>query len=88
MAYGAPIPARARLLGTGGAGRAAPALRRLHLLGEGLPAAELPALGAVAIVRHAGPAFASIQSANWPQQLTLGQRFEVEGMISGSGLPG
>jgi hypothetical protein len=60
-----------------------PALRRLHLLGQGMPATELPALGALAVVRHAGPAFTGFQAAGWPQQLTLGQRFEVEGTVAG-----
>ena len=59
-----------------------PALRRLHLLGEGLAAAELPALGAVAVVRHSGPVFAGIQAAGWPRQLMLGQPFEVEGTVA------
>ena len=85
-AYGCPVPARARPLGSLLAlAEQRPALRRLHLLGQGLPTAELPALGAVAVVRHAGPAFVGIAAANWPQQLTLGQRFEVEGTVAGSG---
>ena len=85
-AYGTPPPARARPLGSLLAlAEQRPALRRLHLLGAGLPAAELPALGMVAVVRHAGPAFVGIAAANWPQQLTLGQFFEVEGTVAGGG---
>ena len=85
-AYGTPPPARARLLGSLLAlAEQRPALRRLHLLGAGLPAAELPALSAVAVVRHAGPAFVGIAAANWPRQLTLGQFFEVEGTVMGGG---
>ena len=83
-AYGAPAPARARPLGSLlTLAEQRPALRHLHLLGEGLLAAELPTLGTVAVVRHAGPASAGIQAANWPRQLTLGQSFEVEGTVSG-----
>jgi hypothetical protein len=62
-----------------------PALHRVHLLGESLAAAELPALGHLSVVPHAAPAFAGIQAANWPQQLALGQRFEVEGAVAGAG---
>ncbi|WP_460582830.1 hypothetical protein [Hymenobacter arcticus] len=82
-AYGTPPPARAKALGSLlSLGEQRPALRRLHLLGEGLPTSALPALGRVAVVRHAGPAPSGFQAANWPQQLTLGQRFEVEGSVA------
>lgn len=87
-AYGTPPPARAKALGSLlHLGEQRPALRRLHLLGEGLPASDLPALGRVAVVRHAGPAPSGLQAANWPQQLTLGQRFEVEGAVAASTSP-
>lgn len=84
-AYGTPAPARAKTLGsllklTG----QRPALRRVHVLGEGLAANELPALGKLAVVPHAAPAYAGIQAAGWPQHLTLGQRFEVEGTVAGA----
>jgi hypothetical protein len=59
-----------------------PALRRLHLLGQGLPTAELPALGGLAVVRHAEPVFAGFRAGGWPQQLSLGQRFEIEGTVT------
>jgi hypothetical protein len=62
-----------------------PPLRQVHVLGEGLPAAELPALGRLAVVPHAPPAYAGVQAAGWPQRLTLGQRFEVEGSVAGPG---
>lgn len=62
-----------------------PPLRQVHVLGEGLPAAELPALGRLAVVPHAAPAYAGVQAAGWPQRLTLGQRFEVEGSVAGPG---
>ncbi|TDN39801.1 hypothetical protein E4631_08990 [Hymenobacter sp. UV11] len=83
-AYSTPPPTRAKSLGSLLAlAEQRPALRRLHLLGEGLPTAELPALGAVPVVRHVGPTYAGFTAANWTQQLTLGQRFEVEGMVAG-----
>jgi hypothetical protein len=62
-----------------------PPLRQVHVLGEGLPAAELPALGRLAVVPRAAPAYAGVQAAGWPQRLTLGQRFEVEGSVAGPG---
>lgn len=85
-AYGTAPPARAKTLGSLlKLAEQRPALHRVHLLGEGLPAAELPALGQLAVVPHAAPAFTGIQAANWPQQLTLGQRIEVEGTLAGAG---
>ncbi len=62
-----------------------PALHQVHLLGEGLAAAELPTLGRLAVVPHPAPAYAGVQAAGWPQHLTLGQRFEVEGTVAGPG---
>jgi len=85
-AYGTPPPARAKALGSLLAlADQRPTLRRLHLLGEGLPPTELPTLGTVPVVRHVGPAFVGFEAASWPQHLTLGQRFEVEGTVTGSG---
>jgi hypothetical protein len=85
-AYGTRPPARAKALGS--LLRLAeqhPALQRVQLLGDGLPAAELSLLGPLAVVAHTGPASTSIQAASWNQHLTLGQRFEVEGTVAGSG---
>jgi len=85
-AYGTPPPARAKALGSLlRLAEQRPTLHRVHLLGEGLPATELPALGQLAVVPHAAAFFAGIQAANWPQQLTLGQRVEVEGTLAGAG---
>jgi len=84
--YRTPPPARAKALGSLlRLAEQRPALHRVHLLGEGLLPTELPALGRLVVVPHAPPAFAGIQAANWPQQLTLGQRFEVEGTLAGTG---
>ncbi|GAA4503669.1 hypothetical protein GCM10023172_28900 [Hymenobacter ginsengisoli] len=83
--YGTPPLARAKALGSLLAlAEQRPALRRVHLLGQGLPAAELPALGSLAVVPHAAPAYIGMQAAGWSQQLTLGQRFEVEGSVTGA----
>jgi hypothetical protein len=81
--YHAAPPAQAKPLGSLLAlAEQRPALRRVHLLGQGVPATELPALGTLAVVRHSGPAFAGFEAAGWPQQLTLGQRFEVAGTVA------
>lgn len=56
-----------------------PALRRVHLLGQGIAAADLPALGAVALARHADLSAALFRSAAWPHQLALGQYLVLEG---------
>ena len=58
-----------------------PALRRLHVLGQGLPEAELPLLAAVPLLAHAGAAVAGFQAAFWPGQLRLGQQLQVEGRV-------
>jgi hypothetical protein len=84
-AYGTRPPARAKALGSLLAlTDQRPALHRVHLLGQGLAAAELPTLGSLAVVPHAAPAYSGIQAAGWNQQLTLGQRFEVEGTVAGA----
>ncbi|MDO7884547.1 hypothetical protein [Hymenobacter cheonanensis] len=85
-AYGTRPPARAKALGSLlKLTDQRPALRRVHVLGEGLPTAELPALGPLAVVPHAAAPYAGIRAAGWPQHLTLGQRFEVEGNVAGAG---
>ncbi|WP_151087065.1 hypothetical protein [Hymenobacter baengnokdamensis] len=58
-----------------------PALHRLHLLGEGLPAAELALLGRLPVVYHAGPASEGFRAAAWSRQLSLGQYAEAEGSV-------
>ena len=86
-AHGTPPPARAKALGSllKLAEQRRPALRRVHVLGEGLTANELPTLGQLAVVSHAAPAYAGVQAAGWPRRLTIGQRFEVEGAVAGAG---
>ncbi|QKG58471.1 hypothetical protein GKZ68_18640 [Hymenobacter sp. BRD128] len=84
-AYGTRPPARAKALGSLlKLAEQRPALRRVHVLGEGMAATELPALGPLAVVPHAAPAPPGVQAAGWPQHLTLGQRFDVEGTVAGA----
>ena len=85
-AYGTPPPARAKVLGSLlSLAEQRPTLRRVHLLGQGLPAAELPLLGPLIVVPHPEPTYAGVQAAAWNQHLTLGQRFEIEGTATGTG---
>ncbi|AWM32808.1 hypothetical protein DDQ68_08455 [Hymenobacter nivis] len=77
---GAPGPAGARPLGSLLAlAEQRPALRRVHVLGEGLPDAALPQLGALAVQTHAAPAFAGFATAAWPRRVLLGEPLLVEG---------
>jgi hypothetical protein len=59
-----------------------PALRRVHVLGQGLAAAELPVLGTAAVQWHPGRAFAGFQTAFWNSRLVLGQTLELEGTVA------
>ncbi len=77
------VPAKARLLTSLlTLAEQRPALRRLHVLGRGLPAAELPTLGAVPVRPYAGAAFAGFRTAFWNQKLALGEVLLVEGRVT------
>ena len=56
-----------------------PSLRRLHILGNGLPAAELPSLGPLAVRLHPSAPFVGFHTAFWPNKLALGETLSVEG---------
>ncbi|MDO7848209.1 hypothetical protein Q5H92_17715 [Hymenobacter sp. M29] len=56
-----------------------PALRGVHILGQGLSPAELPILGAVPIKLHPTATSAGFSTAFWNEQLTLGEGLEIEG---------
>jgi hypothetical protein len=59
-----------------------PALRRLHILGHGLPATDLPSLGNVAVRQHHGAPEIGFQTAFWPVQVPLGEVLPIEGAVS------
>ena len=81
--YGVPAPAGARSLHSLLAlAEHRPALRQVHLLGHGLPAADLPALGQLLIKRHPAPVFAGFREAQWSAALRLGQPLEVAGAVA------
>lgn len=80
---GAPGPADARPLGSILAlAEQRPALRRVHVLGQGLPVAELPQLGAVTLQLHAPPIFRGFETAIWPRRVLLGEPLAVEGIVA------
>ena len=56
-----------------------PALRRLHVLGQGLPAAALPALDSVRLVQHTMPRVTGFRAAHWNRLLELGQPLLLQG---------
>ena len=61
----------------------APALRRVHVLGRGLPPAALAAAGPLPLVaHHDAPAFVGFVAAQWNRQLMLGQTLEVRGRLT------
>jgi hypothetical protein len=84
--YGVPAPAGARPLGSlWQLAEQRPAVRQLHLLGQGVPAADLPALGAVAVAHHAAQINQGFRGAHWSPQLRLGQTLVVEGSAALTG---
>ena len=56
-----------------------PALRWLHVLGQGLPAADLPQLGRLAVKTYSPPAFYGFRAAQWNRRLALGEACHIEG---------
>ena len=59
-----------------------PALRRLHVLGNGLAAADLPLLGPLAVRQHPGAPAIGFKTAYWPTQLPLGEVLRVTGEVA------
>ncbi|MDF7809855.1 hypothetical protein [Hymenobacter sp. YC55] len=59
-----------------------PTLRRLHLLGRGLPSAVLPALGAVRLVQHGSSPYVGFRNTHWNRTLEVGQPLLLEGYFA------
>ncbi|MBD2767721.1 hypothetical protein IC235_07425 [Hymenobacter sp. BT664] len=59
-----------------------PALRRLHVLGWGLPAPDLLQLGSLPLKTYSLPAFHGFRAAQWNRRLTLGEMCHVEGWVA------
>jgi hypothetical protein len=86
--YGVPAPAGTRQLGSLLAlAEQRPALRQLHVLGRGLPTADLAVLGNVPLQPHAAPVFEGFRQAQWSPQLHLGQALVVEGTVAAPSTP-
>jgi hypothetical protein len=86
--YGVSAPAGTRSLGSLlTLAEQRPALRQLHVVGHGLPSADLAALGNVPLLAHAAPAFEGFRQAQWSPQLRLGQALVVEGTVTTRNTP-
>ena len=62
--------------------RQRPALRRVHILGRGPAAADLPQLGPLPIRLHEDADSSGFETAYWPGKITLGEMLVIEGTIS------
>ncbi|MCB2378649.1 hypothetical protein LGH70_13695, partial [Hymenobacter sp. BT635] len=60
-----------------------PALRRLHVLGIGLPTAELANLGPLRLVLHPAAPRPGFRQAAWSRRPAAGQPLVVEGVFTG-----
>lgn len=81
--YGVPAPIGARpLRSLLSLAERRPSLRQLHLLGLGIPAADLPALAQLPIKQHQGSPFSGFREAQWSPALRLGQPLEVAGAVA------
>lgn len=65
-----------------------PGLRQVHVLGQGLPAADLPELGVIRLVAHPAAPQAGFRSASWARSAQVGQPWAVEGYVANSGAEG
>ncbi|SES73920.1 hypothetical protein [Hymenobacter actinosclerus] len=59
-----------------------PGLRRLHVLGRGLPAADVPALAGLELHPHADAPAAGFRQATWDARPTLGEAWVVSGSFA------
>lgn len=62
-----------------------PGLQQLHVLGRGLPAADVAALTGIQVRPHADGRPAGFQQAAWPAELPLGQPWAVSGRFEAAG---
>jgi hypothetical protein len=65
-----------------------PSLQRLHVLGQGLPSADLPALGAVQLAMHASVPKAGFRMASWARTTQVGKPWSVDGYFDNAGTAG
>ncbi|WP_198073994.1 hypothetical protein [Hymenobacter negativus] len=62
-----------------------PALHRLHILGHGLPVADLPLLRSLDVQLHPNAPFSGFGTAFWPAKLPLGETLRLEGTVTAHG---
>ncbi|WP_155832790.1 hypothetical protein [Hymenobacter swuensis] len=62
-----------------------PGLQKLHILGHGLPAADVAPLIGIRLVYHADARPHGFQQAAWPAETQLGQSWVVEGRFEAAG---
>ncbi|GGG44946.1 hypothetical protein GCM10011378_21530 [Hymenobacter glacieicola] len=60
-----------------------PQLRAVHVVGQGLPATDVPALHGLRVVSHSVPLTPAFHAAAWPRQPELGQPWTIEGYYQG-----
>ncbi|TGE05433.1 hypothetical protein [Hymenobacter fodinae] len=59
-----------------------PGLQRLHVLGQGLPAADLPELGDLRLLMHPSAPRAGFRLAGWARTTQVGKPWVVEGSLT------
>jgi hypothetical protein len=63
-----------------------PSLQRLHVLGQGLPAADLSELGSLGLVMHYSAPRPGFRMAVWARSTQVGQPWAVEGYLDNAGV--
>lgn len=85
--YGATPPDTPTLSNLPALRQRLPQLHTVHVLGQGLPAADVPALRGLRVVAHPAAQAVGFRAAAWPRQPELGQPWAVEGSFSGATAP-
>lgn len=62
-----------------------PGLQQVHVLGQGLPATDLPELGTLRLVTHPSALQTGFRMANWARSTQVGQPWLVEGYLENTG---
>lgn len=64
-----------------------PHLRRLHVVGRGLPPTDLPDVGSWQLISHFSALPTGFQQAAWSRRAAVGQAWTVEGSFAGASGP-
>ncbi|TGD78474.1 hypothetical protein [Hymenobacter wooponensis] len=65
-----------------------PGLQRVHVLGQGLPAANLPELGSVRLTMHSSGPQAGFRNATWARTTQVGKTWAIDGFFDNAGATG